>query len=210
MQPAAVEAEAGRRPRRDGRSRRRVARARRRRTAAARPSDLLVVGLGNPARSTSGAGTTSAPRSSHRLAAAHGAIAPKPGKERALVAEITLAGQRVALAFPTTFMNLSGESVVQLVKRYGIEDPAQIVIVHDELDLPAGTVKVKVGGGLAGHNGLRSITQHLKTQDYIRVRIGVGKPPSKEEGADHVLNRMPKAERVLLDEAVVVAARRSN
>jgi PTH1 family peptidyl-tRNA hydrolase len=67
-------------------------------------------------------------------------------------------------------------------------------------------VRVKVGGGLAGNNGLRSITQHLKTQDYTRVRIGIGKPPSKERGADHVLSRLPKAERDLLDVAIVIAA----
>ncbi len=67
------------------------------------------------------------------------------------------------------------------------------MIVHDELDLPPGTVRVKAGGGLAGNNGLRSITAHLHTQDYLRVRIGIGKPPSKERGADHVLSRLPPA-----------------
>jgi PTH1 family peptidyl-tRNA hydrolase len=168
------------------------------------PSDLLIVGLGNPGKEYERSRHNVGAEVIHRLAAAHGA-SPRAGRERALVAEITLAGQRVALAFPTTFMNLSGESVVKLVKRYGIEDPARLVIVHDELDLPPGTVRLKAGGGLAGHNGLRSITQHLKTQDYTRIRIGVGKPPSKEAGASHVLNRMPKAERLLLDEAVVVA-----
>lgn len=79
-------------------------------------------------------------------------------------------------------------------------------MVHDELDLQPGVVRVKVGGGLAGNNGLRSITQHLKTQDYVRVRIGIGKPPSKERGADHVLSRVPAAERELLDVAVERAA----
>ena len=112
----------------------------------------------------------------------------------------------MALAFPTTFVNLSGEAAAGLVRRYGIEDPQQLVIVHDELDLPPGVVRIKEGGGLAGHNGLRSITQHLKTQDYVRVRVGVGKPPTKERGADHVLRRVPKAERELLDVAVQVAA----
>ena len=103
-------------------------------------------------------------------------------------------------------MNLSGESVGALVRRYGFSDPGNIVIIHDELDLPPGSLKVKVGGGLAGHNGLRSITQHLKTQDYVRVRIGVGKPPSKEHGASHVLSRIPKKERELLDAMVERAA----
>jgi PTH1 family peptidyl-tRNA hydrolase len=110
------------------------------------------------------------------------------------------------LAFPTTYVNDSGQAVGAMVRRYGIDDPAQLIVIHDELDLAPSVVRVKVGGGLAGHNGLRSITQHLKTQDYVRVRIGVGKPPSKERGADHVLSRIPAAERTLLDVAVQEAA----
>ena len=169
------------------------------------PADLLVVGLGNPGREYERSRHNVGAEVVKRLAAAHGGSL-KAGKERALVAEVRIADQLVALAFPTTFMNLSGESVVKLVRRYGIEDPPQIVVVQDELDLPPGTVRVKLGGGLAGHNGLRSIAQHLKTQDFTRVRIGVGKPPSKEHGANHVLNRIPKAERELLDESIVRAA----
>jgi len=103
-------------------------------------------------------------------------------------------------------MNDSGLAVGALMRRHKLEDPAQLIVVHDELDLPPGVVRVKVGGGLAGNNGLRSITQHLKTQDYLRVRIGIGKPPSKELGADHVLSRLPKSQRELLDAAVVTAA----
>ena len=83
------------------------------------------------------------------------------------------------LAFPITFMNESGQAVSALVRRYKIDEPGKIIVVHDELDLEPGVLKLKAGGGLAGHNGLRSITQHLKTQDYLRVRIGVGKPPSQ-------------------------------
>jgi PTH1 family peptidyl-tRNA hydrolase len=105
----------------------------------------------------------------------------------------------VALAFPQTYMNDSGQSVQLLRRRYDIEDPADIVIVHDELDLAVGRMKVKEGGGLAGHNGLRSLKQHLHTDAFLRVRIGVGKPPSKERGADHVLRRITKAERTELD-----------
>ncbi|MEZ5215576.1 MAG: aminoacyl-tRNA hydrolase [Ilumatobacteraceae bacterium] len=168
------------------------------------PSDLLVVGLGNPGSKYERSRHNVGAEAVAKLASDHGATL-KAGKERALVAEITLGGERLALAFPTTYMNDSGESVVRLVKRYGIVEPTALVVVHDELDLPPGVVKVKAGGGLAGHNGLRSITQHLKTQDYLRVRIGVGKPPSKEAGAGHVLNRVPASERAILDEAVVVA-----
>jgi PTH1 family peptidyl-tRNA hydrolase len=109
----------------------------------------------------------------------------KSGKERALVDEVRISQKRVALAKPTTFMNLSGESVSPLVRRFGIDEPTRLVIVHDELDLPTGIVRVKIGGGLAGHNGLRSIKAHLHDDAFVRVRIGVGKPPSKEDGADN-------------------------
>jgi PTH1 family peptidyl-tRNA hydrolase len=118
----------------------------------------------------------------------------------------TLGGRKVALAIPTTFMNESGVAVRGLAKRFGIEEPSSIVIVHDELDLPPGTVRIKVGGGLAGHNGLRSIQSHLHTDEFLRVRIGVGKPPSAAEGANHVLRRPSKAVRELLAVSVQTAA----
>jgi PTH1 family peptidyl-tRNA hydrolase len=168
------------------------------------PSDLLVVGLGNPGKEYDRTRHNVGAEVVARLAAARGASL-KPGKERALVAEVRIGEARVALAFPTTYMNESGDAVQRLVRRYGIDDWSKLVIVHDELDLPPGTVRVKAGGGLAGNNGLRSISQHLKTNDYLRVRIGIGKPPSKERGADHVLSRLGKRERELLDESIVVA-----
>ncbi len=80
------------------------------------------------------------------------------------------------------------------------------MVVHDELDLPVGRMKVKDGGGLAGHNGLRSIKQHLHSDAFVRIRIGVGKPPSKEQGADHVLRRVSKKDRTELDVMVQQAA----
>jgi PTH1 family peptidyl-tRNA hydrolase len=119
---------------------------------------------------------------------------------------VSLGGARVALAVPTTYMNESGVAVRALAKRFGIADPASIVIVHDELDLPPGAVRLKAGGGLAGHNGLRSIESHLHTADFLRVRIGVGKPPSAAQGASHVLRRPPKAGREALGTSVEVAA----
>ena len=167
--------------------------------------DALVVGLGNPGKEYA--------RTRHNVGAETVALLVeragekfKAGRNKALVADARISGKRVLLAFPTTYMNESGQAVGSLMRRHKIADPAQLIVVHDELDLPPGTVRVKVGGGLAGNNGLRSITQHLKTQDYTRVRIGIGKPPSKERGADHVLSRLPKAERELLDIAIVLAA----
>lgn len=129
------------------------------------------------------------------------------GKERALVAEARIDGKLLALAFPQTFVNLSGESAARLVRRYGVEnDMTRVVVVHDELDLPPGRVKVKEGGGTAGHNGLESIRAHLHTGAFIRVRIGIGKPPGRQQGADFVLKPARKAEQLELDVAVVEAA----
>jgi PTH1 family peptidyl-tRNA hydrolase len=95
--------------------------------------------------------------------------------------------------------------VAPLVRRHGVE-PAQLVVVHDELDLPVAALKLKDGGGLAGHNGLRSIVAHLHSDAFGRVRIGVGKPSSAEQGADHVLSRFGKRERTEIDVVVARAA----
>ncbi len=168
-------------------------------------ADLLVVGLGNPGREYQSSRHNVGFDVVDELASRHQARLRK-GRERALVAEVRIAERRVTLAKPQTFMNLSGESVGRLVRRFGIEDLTDLVVVHDELDLPLGRVRVKQGGGLAGHNGLRSITAHLHSQDYSRVRIGVGKPPTPERGADHVLRRPGKAERTELDVAVQLAS----
>jgi PTH1 family peptidyl-tRNA hydrolase len=124
----------------------------------------------------------------------------------ARAAVVTIGGSRVALATPTTYMNDSGSSVRALAARFGIAEPSSIVIVHDELDLPPGTVRLKAGGGLAGHNGLRSVQSHLHSSDFLRVRIGVGKPASAAQGASHVLRRPPKAVRELLATSVQTAA----
>lgn len=139
------------------------------------------------------------------LASRHGTVLRK-GKERALVAEARVDGRLMALAFPQTYVNLSGESVSRLVRRYGIEDLGRLVVVHDELDLPPGRVKVKEGGGTAGHNGLESIRAHLHSGAFVRVRIGIGKPPGRQDGADYVLRRLGKAQRAETDVAVEEAA----
>jgi PTH1 family peptidyl-tRNA hydrolase len=168
------------------------------------PADLLVVGLGNPGHEYRGSRHNLGAEVVELLAKRHGGRLRKR-KERALVDEVTIDGHRVALAIPLTYVNDSGHAVGALVRRFGV-DPEQLVVVHDELDLPVAELKVKSGGGLAGHNGLRSIVAHLHTQDFRRVRIGVGKPVSKERGADHVLNRFSKRERAEVDVTVEQAA----
>lgn len=169
------------------------------------PADLLVVGLGNPGDEYAHTRHNVGFDVVALLAERHGGRLRR-GKERALVDEVRIGGQRVALAQPQTFMNLSGESVAPLVRRFGIDDLRHLVVVHDELDLPTGRLRVKVGGGLAGHNGLRSIKAHLHDDGFVRIRIGVGKPPTKAHGADHVLRRIGKAERAMLSEVVAIAA----
>jgi peptidyl-tRNA hydrolase, PTH1 family len=168
------------------------------------PVDLLVVGLGNPgdeyARTRHNVGAEVV----ELLARRHdGKLRGTKGRARS--DEVRIGDKRIALAIPLTYMNDSGEAVAGLVRRLGVE-PGQIVIVHDELDLEPAVLRVKVGGGLAGHNGLRSIKQHLHSDAFVRVRIGVGKPPSKERGADHVLSRVSKREREAMDVTIEEAA----
>ncbi len=173
------------------------------------PFDWLVVGLGNPGSKYARTRHNVGEECVRLLAERHDAPL-KAGRDNSLIGEARfgtgLDADRVVLAFPITFMNESGRAVAALVRRYGIDDPEHIIVVHDELDLEPGVLRVKAGGGLAGHNGLRSITQHLKTQDYLRVRIGVGKPPNKDRGASHVLTRVPGRQRDLLDGKVAEAA----
>ncbi len=176
--------------------------AERRGTAA----DHLVVGLGNPGDRYVGTRHNVGFETIGLLAERHGANLSAAKREQALVAEVTIGGRRVVLAQPTTYMNLSGESVARLVPRYGITDPRDLTVVHDEMDLPVGRLKVKFGGGAAGNKGIQSIDRHLHTPDYVRVRIGVGKPPHPRAGADYVLKRPPAAERGELDVVVQEAA----
>ncbi len=167
--------------------------------------DAIIIGLGNPGKEYAGTRHNVGEEVVALLAKRHD-TALKAGRDKALVAEVHIADKHVVLAFPTTYMNDSGQAVGALMRRHRIVDPTRLIIVHDELDLPVGSLKVKEGGGLAGNNGLRSITQHLHTQDYLRVRIGIGKPTSKDRGVDHVLSRVPKAERRILDVVVERAA----
>ncbi|MDP7542877.1 MAG: aminoacyl-tRNA hydrolase [Acidimicrobiales bacterium] len=169
------------------------------------PAALLVVGLGNPGREYADTRHNVGFMVVEVLADRHGGSLRR-SRQEALVAEVRIGGERVALAMPQTFMNESGRSVGQLVRRHGIDDPTRLVIVHDELDLAPGVLRLKAGGGLAGHNGLRSITSHLGTQDYLRVRIGVGKPPDARRGAEHVLKRPGRAEAAEIQAAVAEAA----
>ncbi len=166
----------------------------------------MVVGLGNPGAEFDRTRHNLGAETAVLLAERHGQkLRPEKGT-RSIVAQFRLPTGLVVVAVPQTYMNESGLAVSALVRRYGLDDLARLVVVHDELDLPSGRVKVKVGGGTAGNNGLKSIHAHLHDPGYVRVRIGIGKPPGRQPGADYVLHRPGKAERETLDVAVAVAA----
>jgi peptidyl-tRNA hydrolase, PTH1 family len=169
------------------------------------PADLLVVGLGNPGEQFAGTRHNLGAAVVEELADRAGTRLRKT-RARALAAGVLMHDKRVVLAFPQTFMNNSGEAVKLLVQSYGLQEAHHIIVVHDELDLDSGRLRLKAGGGLAGHNGLRSITNHLGTTEYVRLRIGVGKPPASIAGAEWVLRRPGKAEGELLAVAVQRAA----
>jgi PTH1 family peptidyl-tRNA hydrolase len=158
------------------------------------PDDpVLVVGLGNPGPRYVANRHNVGFLVVDELAARVGGKF-KAHKGGADVLECRLAGRRVALAKPRTFMNVSGGPVVATARFYKV-DPSNIVVIHDELDIPYATIRLKLGGGENGHNGLRSISKSLGTRDYLRVRFGIGRPPGRMDPADFVLRDFSTTER---------------
>jgi PTH1 family peptidyl-tRNA hydrolase len=165
----------------------------------------LVVGLGNPgeryADTRHNIGQLAVDRLARELT---GGTAFKAHRGQALVVETRLPpgggvpGPRVVLAKPTTYMNVSGGPVAGAVRYYRV-DLERLVVVHDDLDLDPGAVKVKRGGGEGGHNGLRSVTASLGSPDYVRVRLGIGRPPGRMDPADYVLRPFPASARTDLE-----------
>jgi len=163
----------------------------------------LVVGLGNP-------GPTYAANRHNVGAMVLDVLGGRVGgafrthKARAAAVEGRLGGQRVVLAKPSSYMNESGGPVAGLAQFYQA-DVENVVAVHDELDIPYGELRLKRGGGEGGHNGLRSITRSLGSKEYVRVRVGIGRPPGRMDAADYVLRDFGGAERknlgVLLEQA---------
>ena len=168
------------------------------------PANYLVLGLGNPGDRFLGTRHNLGCEVVEQFAEGVGASLRISRSDRARVATVNFSDLRVVLACPTTFMNLSGESAAPLIRRNGVEKVDRLIVGHDELDLEPGRVKVKLGGSGAGHNGLKSVRQHLGTEDFIRVRVGIGKPPNPQAGKDWVLKKPSKADRSFLDTAVQV------
>jgi PTH1 family peptidyl-tRNA hydrolase len=173
----------------------------------------LVVGLGNPGPGYAGNRHNVGAMVVHELARRHDQAAPtfRAHRARAVVDEVRLGsvrgrpGPRTVLAVPTTYMNESGGPVAGLLRYFGVPID-RLVVVHDELDLPASVVRVKRGGGEGGHNGLRSVSTSLGTKDYQRVRVGIGRPPGRMDPADFVLRDFGATERRDLPLTVDTAA----
>jgi len=169
----------------------------------------LVAGLGNPGREYEHNRHNVGFLVADLLA---GRTGSRFGRHRRAVADVAEArlgvgadAPALVLAKPLTYMNLSGGPVAGLAAFYKVV-PEQIIAVHDELDLPYGVVRTKLGGGEGGHNGLRSVSQSLATKDYLRVRIGIGRPPGRQDPADFVLSDFTPAQRKELDFLVDRAA----
>ena len=168
---------------------------------------FLIVGLGNPGPGYAGNRHNVGAMVLDELAARAG-VRLSPGKgarARAVSGEGRLAGRRVVLARPLTYMNESGGPVRGLLDYHSLP-PESLVVVHDELDISFGAVRLKRGGGEGGHNGLRSISRTTGTKDYLRVRVGIGRPPGRQDPADFVLKDFSSTERKELDLLLVEAA----
>ena len=159
----------------------------------------LVVGLGNPGKEYERTRHNAGFWLVERFASAAGIALRKEPKFQALVGRDDASG--AWLLMPQGYMNASGRAVQMLAGFFKIK-PEEILVVHDELDFPPGTAKLKQGGGIAGHNGLKDISQRLSSHDYWRLRIGVGKPPAGSEGADYVLQKPSPDDRAAIDAAI--------
>ncbi len=152
----------------------------------------LVAGLGNPGDRYANTRHNAGRMVVEELARAHGERFRKVRFLPAEVAEINEGGERVVLVSSTLFMNESGPSYAGVAKKHGI-DPGHVIAVHDEIEIPPGELRVKLGGGSAGHNGLKSLTQALRSPDYHRIRMGMGRPPGRQDPADFVLEPIGRA-----------------
>lgn len=169
-------------------------------------SVLVIVGLANPGSDYEGSRHNVGGDAVRLVLERRGTRLVLESRQRAMSATIVTLRGPVTFAVPTTFMNESGAALPPLLRRTSLDDLTRLVIAHDELDLEPGRLQLKIGGGLAGHNGLRSIASALNTQEFARLRIGIGKPPTKEQGADYVLRRPTGARKLALAKDVAAAA----
>jgi len=166
----------------------------------------LIVGLGNPGPEYAQTRHNAGFRFLDRLATDAHVVPRHEARFQGDCARVMLAGRELWLLAPQTFMNHSGESVQKFAHFYKIP-AAGILVAHDEIDLAPGAVRLKVGGGDGGHNGLKDITEQLGSGEYVRLRLGVGRPATSTQVVSYVLRRAPVEEQTLLDEAISEALR---
>jgi PTH1 family peptidyl-tRNA hydrolase len=164
----------------------------------------VVVGLGNPGEEYSRSRHNLGFRAVERLAKGEGAAFERR-KFKGLIAEAEVGGAPALLVKPQTYYNASGECATGVLGYYKVP-PSRLIVVHDELDLPAGRLRLKQGGSDAGNRGVRSIAQSLGSEDFIRVRVGIGRPPAGDDAKDYLLRGQTAQERAAMDESVARAA----
>lgn len=169
-------------------------------------SALVIVGLANPGPEYDGSRHNVGGDAVRLLAQRRDARFSLERRQRALLATMSTTHGPVTLAVPTTYMNESGAALPPLLSRTSVDDLTRLVVAHDDLDLEPGRLQLRFGGGLAGHNGLRSIAQVLGTQDFARLRIGIGRPEHKGQVTDYVLKRPTGSRKVELEIDVERAA----
>ena len=165
----------------------------------------LIAGLGNPGPRYEDTRHNAGFWFVEELAERFGGEWKDESRFKSRVCDVRVSGQRIWLLAPQNFMNHSGQAGAAFARYYRI-DPGHVLVAHDELDIPPGRIKLKLGGGAAGHNGLRDTTQQLGSPDYLRLRIGIGHPGSAKAVVGFVLKRPPEAEQTLIQSAINHAA----
>jgi len=167
----------------------------------------IIIGLGNPGKKYEETRHNAGFMAIDKISDKWG-IPVQQAKFRALVGEGRIDGAKVLLVKPQTYMNLSGESVGEILRFYKLT-PEDILVIYDELDLPLGQLRLREKGSAGGHNGIKSLIQHLGTQEFKRIRIGISRPPQGMSVSDYVLGTFSAAERAQIEETVSLAAEAS-
>ena len=160
---------------------------------------FIIVGLGNPSKEYEGTRHNAGFEVIDRISDKYN-ISVDTKKHRALIGKGIIEGQKVILATPQTFMNLSGESVRSLLDYYKVDEEQELIVIYDDISLDNGQIRIRAKGSAGGHNGIKNIIAYLGGQVFPRVKVGVGEKPSKYDLADYVLGHFSKEEQVLMDE----------
>lgn len=166
----------------------------------------IIVGLGNPTKEYQNTRHNIGFETIDKLADRF-SISVLEKKHKALIGKGIINGEKVILAKPQTYMNLSGESVRELIDYYKVDEETELIVIYDDISLDVGQLRIRKKGSAGGHNGIKSIIQHLGTDVFPRIKIGVGEKPKGYDLADYVLGHFKKEERIIMDESVLTATK---